>query len=739
VLTVDGTSQTVTVTIQGRNDAAVITGPSSGTVIEAGGENNGTAGTPTATGDLNSTDVDNPNDAFQTVAAGAASVVGYGTYAVTAAGVWTYTLDNTNADVQALNVGDTLTDTFNVLTVDGTSQTVTVTVQGRNDAAVITGDASGTVIEAGGVSNGTPGTPTATGDLNSTDVDNANDAFQVVAAGAASSNGYGSYAVAANGVWTYALDNTNSAVQALNVGNALTDTFNVLTVDGTSQTVTVTIQGRNDAAVITGPSSGTVVEAGGVANGTPGTPTATGDLNSTDVDNPSDAFQAVAAGAASVSGYGTYAISAAGIWSYTLDNTNAAVQALNVGDTLTDTFNVLTIDGTAQTIAVTIQGRNDAAVIAGNVSGTVVEAGPGFPGTPVANGTLTDSDVDNAANTFLPVGSPTASAAGYGTFTMSGAGAWTYTLDNSNPTVDALNNGSTLNDSFTVQTADGTSQVVAITIQGTTDFVNTAPSNITLTAVPPGDSLPSAGTLATLATTDPDPGDTHTYSIVGSAGIFAVSGANLNITSALGNNNVYTVTIQSTDSHGGSYQETFNVITGSGTTNTLPTSGTGMTTDDLLYGFNNADLMFGGTGDDSLFGQTGDDTMDGGAGNDLLSGGAGQDNLTGGSGADTFRFDAALSASTNVDTITDFLSGTDRIQLAAGIFTALAAGSLPPAAFDIVGDATAPTASTRIIYNQATGALSYDADGTGAGAAVQIAIIGTSTHPALVASDFQVA
>jgi VCBS repeat-containing protein len=49
---------------------------------------------------------------------------GYGTFTITVAGVWTYTLDNTNPAVQALNVGGTLTDTFTVATVDGTTQLV---------------------------------------------------------------------------------------------------------------------------------------------------------------------------------------------------------------------------------------------------------------------------------------------------------------------------------------------------------------------------------------------------------------------------------------------------------------------------------------------------------------------------------------------------------------------------------------------------------------------------------------
>ena len=47
------------------------------------------------------------------------------------------------------------------------------------------------------------------------------------------------------------------------------------------------------------------------------------------MDNAADAFQAVAPGAATTNGYGTYGVTAAGVWTYTLDNTNAAVNALN--------------------------------------------------------------------------------------------------------------------------------------------------------------------------------------------------------------------------------------------------------------------------------------------------------------------------------------------------------------------------------------------------------------------------
>ena len=134
----------------------------------------------------------------------------------------------------------------------------------------------------------------------------------MAAAGSATDHGYGTFQMTAGGVWTYTLDNSNAAVQALNVGGHLTDTFTVTTADGTQQIVTITIDGSNDAAVISGTSSGTVVEAGGVANGTPGTPTATGTLTDTDVDNAANSFTVAAAGSATDHGYGTFQMTAAG-------------------------------------------------------------------------------------------------------------------------------------------------------------------------------------------------------------------------------------------------------------------------------------------------------------------------------------------------------------------------------------------------------------------------------------------
>src|SRR5947199_10700938 len=58
---------------------------------------------------------------------------------MTAGGTWTYTLDNSNSTVESLNNGQSTTDTFTVTTVDGTAKVVTITINGTNDAAVISG------------------------------------------------------------------------------------------------------------------------------------------------------------------------------------------------------------------------------------------------------------------------------------------------------------------------------------------------------------------------------------------------------------------------------------------------------------------------------------------------------------------------------------------------------------------------------------------------------------------------
>ena len=123
----------------------------------------------------------------------------------------------------------------------------------------------------------------------------------------------------------------------------------------------------------------------------------------------------------------------------------------------------------------------------------------------------------------------------------------------------------------------------------------------------------------------------------------------------------------------------------------------------------------------------------GNAGANMLDGKGSADVMTGLEGADIFAFTTALGVG-NIDTIADFAAVDDTIALDDAVFTALGLGALNANAF-VIGT-TAQDADDRIIYNSATGALFYDADGSAAGAAVQFATL--SGAPVITASDFMV-
>ena len=214
---------------------------------------------------------------------------------------------------------------------------------------------------------------------------------------------------------------------------------------------------------------------------------------------------------------------------------------------------------------------------------------------------------------------------------------------------------------------------------------------------------------------------------------------------------------------------------------------------DNLFGDANRDFLSGGFGDDHLFGGPGGDVLRGGPGADVLRGGPGNDayifptagdhiveasnggrdvvqaavsfvlpdnvevlrlvggnplvgtgngghnvlignaaanHLTGGGGPDAFVFDARLGHG-NVDQIVDYAPGVDVIRLENTIFH-LHQGPLAPRAF--FAGPVAHDADDRIIYDQSTGALIYDANGSQPGGEVQFATV--VNYAALTSADF---
>lgn len=137
-----------------------------------------------------------------------------------------------------------------------------------------------------------------------------------------------------------------------------------------------------------------------------------------------------------------------------------------------------------------------------------------------------------------------------------------------------------------------------------------------------------------------------------------------------------------------------------------------------LIGGNNVNGI-GNFRDNTLTGNAAANRLEGREGNDAIDGKAGGDVLVGGLGADLFVFSTALGAG-NVDRILDLQSGVDRIALDDSVFAGLAPGALDPAAFAV---GAAADADDRIVYDPATGALSFDADGAGGAAAIVFATV----------------
>ena len=477
VVVTDGTSSsnvaTTTVNVVSVNDAPVAL-PNTNTTAE-----DTPLTTTAATGVLaNDSDVDGPALTVTqftvagvpgTFTAGSTATLPQGTLVINPNGSYTFTpAPNFNGAVPVA--------TYTVS--DGslsTTSTLTLTVTAANDAPVGVADTA-TAVEAGGLANGTAGTnPTGNVLTNDTDADTGDtrsvSAITGTAAGTVGGNtagNYGTLALQANGTYTYTVNNTLAAVQALRTAtDTLTDTFTYTVRDAagatSTATLTVTVQGANDAPVAVADTA-TAVEAGGIANGTAGTnPTGNVLTNDTDVDGGDTRTVASITGtAAGVVGgstagsYGSLALNADGTYTYTVNNANAAVNALRVGQSLADVFTYQVRDTagllSTTTLTVTVQGANDAPVITaataavseeGLVGGQADTTGTSdTTNSATVSGTLVIADAEGDAVTAIAVTAPaialtsngvavtwaSATAAGVQTLTASAGGTTVGTL-----------------------------------------------------------------------------------------------------------------------------------------------------------------------------------------------------------------------------------------------------------------------------------------------------------------------
>ncbi|MDB9525092.1 VCBS domain-containing protein [Oscillatoria sp. CS-180] len=473
------TPQTATITFKGVNDAPVAGPLIDKTVTESD---------DAFTVDLTSVVTD--SDTNDTLVANSINLTSGDAKGVSVSGSSLQVNPNAYDD---LGAGDSEVIVYTYRVTDGIEVvkdlTATVTVSGENDVPVISGNTSGSVTEDVVDKNDDL---TVSGSLTISDPDAGESEFQTTVAGGT----YGSLTIDASGNWNYAVANSNSDISALGAEDTLTDTFTVTSKDGTeTQDIVITIQGASDSASVSGVSTGTITE-----DAFPSTLLVNGQLTVNDTDTGEAEFKPDT----HVGNYGTLTIAKDGLWEYSADNTQTAIQSLpgaRGGDPageLVETITVETVDGTTADIQVTITGVDDASNVSGTNSGDVTEDQSVDQGNLITTGQLTITDVDSGEDVFI-AGSATKVGSAIGNLTIEANGAWTYTVDNAATEIQNLTVGETLDEVFTVKSFDGTETNVTITINGTDDAATI--DGDTVGFVIEDEQTPATGNLTI---TDPD-------------------------------------------------------------------------------------------------------------------------------------------------------------------------------------------------------------------------------------------
>jgi VCBS repeat-containing protein len=618
----DSDEATVTITVTGADDAPTLSDPTDGSIAEV--DQSSTTTPLGLSGTLDGDDVDGDTLTYGidggTVSGDGLTVsyVGsYGTLTVTiATGAYVYTPDA--AAIEALDDGETPDDTFTVTVSDGdgpaVSQTYVVNLTGADDAPT-SSNGSGSTDEDTPLNDSLPA---------ATDVDGDSVTYALGTDAA-----HGDVVVNADGTFTYTPDENYHG----------TDSFTFTISDGDDGPVTytydLTVNSVNDPPELTGTQATLAAGTEDVAY-----TVSKADLIAGFSDVDGDLL-----GVANITAdHGDVVLN--------MDGSYTVTPADDYNGTVTLSYEVVDGHGgsVAATLSFSLAAVNDPAVIGGDASGEVTEAGTSSPGDPDDTGTLTISDPDAGEESFKPASGTTT----YGSFTVNAAGVWTYVVDNTNAVVNALVAGAFLMDSFVVEAADGTTKTVDIKINGADDGVAAPATYNGLDAVNDHDSDLGVGTSSSPLITGTGDGET----INGRTG----TGQTADTINALGGDDTVNAGDGGDTVYGGEGSDT---IHGGAGNDALYGQG-GI---DFLYGEGNNDQLFGGSGNDTLDGGdntdmllnggSGNDTIIGGPGADIIIGGFGADTLTGGDGNDNFVYSDVRDTN---DTILDFMAG-DEINL----------------------------------------------------------------------------
>ncbi|WP_319584175.1 VCBS domain-containing protein [uncultured Pseudodesulfovibrio sp.] len=447
----------------------------------------------------------------------------YGTLNIHADGSYEYTLHNEWDDVQELQENQQVQDVFEYTLTNAYNDgvysepvTLTINVTGSNDAPVAVADTN-TLTESVDLdpAASVTGNVLAGDDLGGhadTDVDNSVDDFTITSVtghGGTDSDADGGFDIAgqygtlhmnADGSYTYT-ENPTATNYLNNDSTPVTDTFTYTMTDnadghaGTStSTLEITINGSNDAPTANADAASLTesvndADASSV-NGNVLTGAGSGDVADTDVDTDADKFSVTGVTSdntdntvvADTDGYdytlkgeyGTLYLNDDGSYKYVEDP--AATNFLNADEQRTDVFTYTMSDNqdvdakeSSASLTITINGANDSADITGDATGAVTEDSNVSSGNMLTDsGQLFASDPDNTDNLFK---SDTITDSQGGTFHINTDGTWTYEIDNSSVQhlgeVDGVNSG--FSNDFIVQSADGTEQIVTVTVGGVND------------------------------------------------------------------------------------------------------------------------------------------------------------------------------------------------------------------------------------------------------------------------------